>query len=283
MPPGANSPHQVLPAMHHQLLAHGLAARAMRAADGDRKNAYGVVGSWWPARAATAREADVSAAAFVEDAMNRITTEPLFRGRYSQRLLAWHEGIQGGRFIKNGDMEAIQHSSDFYGLNYYAPIQVEHDPTGGSGTTMPPGLGARQVDPPNAKRTAMGWVIEADGLYSVLHTIQRDYHIPIYITENGAAVDDYVSPEREVNDLERIEYLWDHIAVVERAIQEGVDVRGYVVWSLMDNFEWTFGYSKRFGLVHIDYASQTRTPKKSFHWYKELIARWSNQNAAALK
>ena len=283
MPPGANQPRHVLPAMHHQLLAHGLAARAMRAADGDRKNAYGIVGSWWPARAATARDADVSAAAFVDDAMNRITTEPLFKGRYPPRLLEWHEGIKGRPFIEHGDLEAIQHSSDFYGLNYYAPIQVEHDPTGGSGTTMPPGLGARQVDPPNAKRTAMGWVIEADGLYSVLHTLQRDYQIPIYITENGAAVDDYVSPEREVNDFERIDYLRKHIAVIEQAIQEGVDVRGYMLWSLMDNFEWTFGYSKRFGLVYIDYGSQIRTPKKSFHWYKDLIARWLSHTAAALR
>lgn len=271
MPPAANRPCDVLPVMHNQLLAHADAVNAMRASSNARGSQYGIVGSWWPAYAASDSASDREAAERVNDALNRITTEPLFKGRYPATLLEWHRERSGRPFECELDLPRLRNTCDFFGLNYYAPVYVAHAPAGGSGMFCPPGFAVRQVDPPDATRSAMGWIVDAAGLADVLKTFDRDYKVPLYITENGIALDDYVSPEGRIRDIERVQYLSTHIDAMENAIAQGVDVRGYLVWSLIDNFEWGYGYSKRFGLVYVDFATQKRTPKDSYHWYRNLV------------
>jgi beta-glucosidase len=135
-------------------------------------------------------------------------------------------------------------------------------------------VGARIVIPHNAQRTAMGWPVEPDALTELLVRVNEDYGpIPIYVTENGIAAHDYADPEGNVNDEERISYLDSHFRAAHDAMERGVDVRGYMVWSLLDNFEWAEGYSKRFGLVYVDYPTGRRTPKESFRWYSAVIRR----------
>jgi beta-glucosidase len=164
---------------------------------------------------------------------------------------------------------------DFLGVNYYFPSVIAEgphlvdDPARRTATD----LGAEPVVAADAERTAMGWPIEADGLYRLLTWLKATYAAlpPIYITENGRACDDVVTPDGSVHDVDRVHYLDDHLAAMSRAIRDGVDVRGYYCWSLLDNFEWAEGYAKRFGLVYVDYATQQRIPKDSFAWYRNVI------------
>jgi beta-glucosidase len=166
-----------------------------------------------------------------------------------------------------GDDEArqIQQPVDFVGVNYYLRLIVAHDPSAGPAR-------ARVVPHPNSLQTAMGWEIYPDGLTEILQWAKLRYNdIPLFITENGAAFDDELLLNRTVDDPRRVQYLAEHLRAANRAIQAGVDLRGYFVWSLLDNFEWQCGYSKRFGIVYVDGDSQQRIPKSSAHYYSNVI------------
>jgi beta-glucosidase len=178
-----------------------------------------------------------------------------------------------GDALKDGDLRIIGGGSDFLGVNYYNPQRIKFVPGAG-----PLEYGPAEATPP---LTAMGWEIDAGGLRDILVRVRREYGpIPIYITENGAAFDDPpVNGDGCVDDPERTQYLSDHMEAVREAIAAGVDVQRYCLWSLMDNFEWENGYSKRFGIVHVDYETQRRVPKRSGLWYRDYIA--SIRNGAA--
>ncbi|GAB2824218.1 GH1 family beta-glucosidase [Actinocorallia aurea] len=233
--PGHRSRVEALTAAHHLNLAHGLAARVLPGRVGVTLNPHVFRGE-----AEAVRRADALG--------NRIFFGPMLDGAYPADLIADTASVTDWSFVHDGD-EATAHAPlDYIGLNYYAPHYV----TGGD---------------PDAPVTDMGWPVDASGLTELLARFAREYpDLPVLITENGAAYPEEVSDER------RVAYLRDHLQAVLDARAAGADVRGYFVWSLLDNFEWAFGYAKRFGIIHVDYATQRRTWKDSAHWYRKVIA-----------
>lgn len=191
---------------------------------------------------------------------NRNYADPLFLGTYPEATAALMQP-----HIRDGDMEAIRQPLDMLGLNLYSRARVKADPASL--------VGFRLLDPPrDAERTAMNWEVYPDALYQQLVELKERYgNPPVYVTENGAAFADRREPDGRVRDPQRIAFLADYLAAIRRALDSGVDVRGYFVWSLLDNFEWAEGYDKRFGLVYVDYRSQERVTKSSFDWYRETI------------
>jgi beta-glucosidase len=227
---------------------------------------------------------DADAVRHVDGLSNRIFLDPMLRGTYPQDVLDDLRHITDFAFIRDGDPALINAPLDVLGINYYFPTLVA-----GTSSGYAPAEGATRYDwndvapypgtdlayqiPQEGPYTAMGWRIEAPSLTELLLRVHRDYpEIPLMITENGAAFDDVVSADGAVHDADRIAYLHDHIAAVHDAIQSGADIRAYFLWSLLDNFEWAFGYSKRFGIVHVDYETLARTVKDSGDWYREVIA-----------
>jgi len=173
---------------------------------------------------------------------------------------------QAMAFVQAGDMAAIAAPQDFLGINYYMRNIVRSD-------AIPESKNERRTVMPNPERTEMDWEVYPEGLYELLTRLKADYDFPAYyITENGAAYADQVGADGKVDDPKRVAYLRDHFAQAARAITDGVPLRGYFVWSLLDNFEWSFGYTKRFGLIYTDYATQQRIPKASARWYSRVIA-----------
>ena len=206
---------------------------------------------------------------------NRLYLDPVFKGSYPEDMLKYYTSETDFAFVEDGDLEEVSRPIDFLGVNYYMRHTVKSGEGARASGMRFPGLKARTLIPHAAERTAMGWAIEPDGLTELLVRLDREYtKLPIYITENGAAFDDYADPEGEVNDEERISFLDAHLRAAGEAIEQGVNLQGYFAWSLLDNFEWAEGYSKRFGLVHVDYPSQRRTPKKSAGWYRDVV--WRN-------
>jgi beta-glucosidase len=189
-------------------------------------------------------------------------------------MVEWYANSFDG-VVADGDLDIIAAPIDFLGINYYFRQHVAAGSGAQDSRAVLPALDAHRVVPPELPTTQMGWPVEPDGLTELLVRLQRDYPTmpPIYITENGAAYDDYVDPEGDVDDEERIAYLDGHLRALHEAIAQGVDVRGYFCWSLLDNFEWAEGYSKRFGLVFVDYPTQRRIPKASSRWYADVVAR----------
>ena len=271
--PGHSDPAKALAATHHLLLGHGLAVERMREAGGE--NEIGITLNLSPVRPAKVeRPADVGAARRVDGHANRLYLDPIFRGSYPEDVLDHYRPDTDLSFIVDGDLETISAPLDFLGVNYYMRHTVREAEGTRAGSILFPGVRARTVTPHGAETTAMGWPIEPDGLTEILVRINDEYtDLPIYITESGAAFHDYADPEGEVKDEERVSYLGAHIRAAQAAIERGVDLRGYFVWSLLDNFEWAEGYSKRFGLVYVDYATQRRTPKASARWYAGVISR----------
>ena len=273
--PGHADPTKALSVTHHLLLGHGLALDLMRSA-GATDNQLGITLNLHPARPARDREADAEAARRVDGQANRLYLDPIFRGVYPEDLLSFY-GERGVDLppVRDGDLETISGSVDFLGVNYY----FRHHIREARGEVAGPSeifsdLDARGIVPHDAEKTAMGWPVEPEGLTQILVRIREEYaSIPIYVTENGRAVYDYVDPEGQVNDEERVSYLEAHFRAAHVAMQRGVDLRAYMVWSLLDNFEWAEGYSKRFGLVFVDYGTQKRIPKMSARWYAEVIER----------
>ena len=258
--PGIKNRAKMLQVSHHLLLSHGLATQAMRA-DGARSQ-IGIVLNLAPQMPATAMPADVAAARMV-DARNRLWyTDPLFKGMYPQAVL--DEVGSDAPKIEPGDMAAIQAPMDYLGINYYSRGVVSAD--GAEWNAKERGLPV----------SAMGWEIYPEGLTDLLCQLHNDYANlpPMLVTENGGAFADAAMVDGRVNDADRLDYLQTHIAAVADAMDRGVKMTGYMVWSLMDNFEWSSGYLKRFGIIHIDYETQKRTPKASALWYRDFLSDW---------
>ncbi|MFJ2178622.1 GH1 family beta-glucosidase [Streptomyces sp. NPDC087851] len=277
--PGRTDPADALRAAHHLNLGHGLAVEALR----ERLSAGAQVSvtlNLHHVRPLTGSAADRDAARRIDGTANRIFTGPMLNGAYPADLVEDTSSVTDWSFVRDGDTARIHQPLDFLGVNYYSPTLVSHhdgppvhgaDGHGASDHSPWPGADHVAFHQTPGDRTAMGWTIDPSGLYELLLRVRDDHPgLPLMITENGSAFDDYAGPEGEVRDPERIAYLHDHLTAVHRAIEAGADVRGYFLWSLLDNFEWGYGYSKRFGAVYVDYATQRRTPKSSAHWYAKL-------------
>jgi beta-glucosidase len=270
--PGIADPRQYVAAVHHLLLAHGKAVAAVRSAAPSPAEVGITLNMAQVYPADPASHADRELAADIDADLNGVFLDPLTRGSYPARL---GDGqAPGPQLIRDGDFGVIQAPIDFLGVNYYAPhiVAVREDGIFRRGDDpMPWRPGATFVQPDHLPVTAMGWLVDPNGLYDLLIRVHEDAPgLPLYITENGAACYDYVDPDGAVEDPERISYLHGHLDACRRAIADGVPLRGYFAWSLMDNFEWAHGYSKRFGLVFVDYGTQRRIPKRSAAWYSEV-------------
>jgi beta-glucosidase len=270
--PGVRDPRRATRAIHHLLLGHGLAVRAMRAIDPDPS--HGIVLNLAPVYpASSAPSASVAAGVRRFDGLrNRVWTEPLFRARYPEDVREDLEAF-GGLPVEDGDLDVIAQPLDWLGINYYNDHALEDAP--GALMDHSPGVVDVRQRPPGPDATDIGWPVTPDGLRVLLVSLRKAYPDlpPVWITENGVAYDDPVGADGRVADARRIRYLDAHLRAVLAAIEAGVDVRGYYVWSLLDNFEWSWGYSMRFGIVHLDYATQRRTPRDSARWYRDVIAR----------
>ena len=273
--PGIKDTSKALAATHHLLLGHGLALDAMRSV-GHEDNHLGITLNFTPTRPATDDATDAEVAHRVDGNANRIFLDPLFRGEYPKDMLRHYASDSDFSFVHDGDLEKISAPLDLLGVNYYfghTVVSASRDSEFSTAMRFPD-LGAATILPPSVETTAMGWPVEADGLTELLVRLHEEYtQIPMYVTENGVAVHDYADPEGEVKDEERISYLDSHFRAAHEAMERGVDLRGYMVWSLLDNFEWAEGYSKRFGIVYVDYGTQQRIPKSSARWYAEVIRR----------
>ncbi|WP_128774050.1 glycoside hydrolase family 1 protein [Actinomyces oricola] len=279
--PGRCEPETALRAAHHLNLAHGLAVRALREALGARAT-VSVTLNLHVVRPADPADADCVAAADAIDLVgNEIWLGPLLRGEYPAELLRLTRGVTDWGFVQDGDLETAHAGVDVLGVNYYSPNTVrrrqEGAAPGGSGGhgagSASPWVGCDDVEflPPPPPLTAMGWGVDPSGLTDLLTSLAQRYPgLPLIVTENGAAYDD-VPVAGRVHDAHRVAYLRDHVEAVGRALDAGADVRGYFLWSFLDNFEWAYGYSKRFGIVRVDYDTLTRTPKDSFAWYRQLV------------
>ena len=253
--PGVADLKQSVQVSHHLLLSHGLAMQAMRAVGSPAK--LGIVLNQWTADPATDSAADIAAAEFEYARSVQWFMDPIFKGRYPELALKTY-GANAPE-IHDNDFKDIQHPIDFLGVNYYFRAFCS--------TEEPPRK-------PEAKLglTDMGWEIYPQGLTELLLKLKGEYALPpIYITENGMANPDTVV-NGEVPDTQRIDFVQRHLAALSDAMEQGVDVQGYFLWSLLDNFEWNSGYAKRFGIVHVDYATQKRTLKHSAHWYRTFVA-----------
>ena len=252
--PGQKSRKAAIQASHHLLLGHGLALQAMRARAGNAQ--LGIVLNQSPIHPASDSMADRDKAQLDDGLLVRWYMDPLLRGSYPQDVLE-HLGGDAPQ-VEDGDLGIIGGPLDLLGINYY----TRGIATAGGVATLQPG----------GDVTDMGWEVYPSGLSELLTRLHADYRLPpIYITENGAAYPDQPVGGR-VTDSARIKYLHTHIAAVADALEAGVDVRGYFTWSLLDNFEWAYGYTKRFGLVYVDYATQQRIPKDSALWYRDFLA-----------
>ncbi|MCW2805771.1 MAG: beta-glucosidase [Propionibacteriaceae bacterium] len=274
--PGRQDPRAGLTAAHHLLLGHGLAVQALREAD--PALTLGLTLNLTLAEPADPqRPGDVDAARRIDGQMNRIFLDPIFRGAYPDDVLADVDGLGLVDAIHPGDLDIIAAPIDALGVNYYhgqavsdlpptAPIHGEAPTDRPTGSPFPAADGVH-THSQGLPTTAMGWEIQPDGLAELLVRIHRDYTDPagieVYVTENGAAFDDELSADGAVHDDDRVSFLRAHLNAILDATERGVPVRGYFYWSLMDNFEWAWGYHKRFGIVHVDYDTQQRTVKDS--------------------
>jgi beta-glucosidase len=261
MAPGERNLARAVQASHHLLLGHGLATRAIRAAAAVPAS-IGLVCNLSPCQPATDRPEDVAAAARADGHINRWWLDAVSgRGYPADMVDTYRVNLP----IRDDDLACIATPTDYLGINYYFRQMVVDDPDG-----PPPFF--RQVPVPGATRTAMGWEAYPAGLEELLVGVTAAYAPGrILVTENGSAWRDERSPAGEFDDQDRVAFLEGHIEACIAAIRRGAPVAGYFVWSLLDNFEWSYGYDKRFGLVHVDYASQRRTLKASGHRYAELI------------
>lgn len=259
MAPGIKDLQTGINASHHLLLGHGLAVRAIREAASDVK--VGITLNFTPAITIGDSEEDQRAVQLADGFDNRWFGDPVFKASYPQDLVsAFNREVP----IHAGDMQIISTPVDFLGLNYYFRQTVAYDP---SAQPLP----YKQVTAPNVERTGMGWEVHAQTFTELLTRINKDYAPKeIFITENGSAWDDEVV-NGKVDDPNRVRYLERHIDAMFDAKKQGVPISGYFAWSLMDNYEWAYGYAKRFGLIYVDYPTQQRIPKTSAYYYRERI------------
>ncbi|UYM03422.1 GH1 family beta-glucosidase [Solicola gregarius] len=270
--PGERLGFEALPVAHHQLLGHGLAVQALRAAGATN---IGIASNHQPSRPASESAADQEATATYDALVNWMFADPVLRGTYPNDI---GDGMPGP---VGDDLAVISSPLDWYGINYYQPTVV-----GAPGSATAPSPTLEGAEPPvdlpfelgqlaGVPTTDFGWAVVPDGLTEMLTTFRDRYGDalpPLYVTESGCSYHDVVGPDGGVHDQKRIAYHDAHLRAVADAIDAGVDVRGYFAWSLIDNFEWAAGYAERFGLVHVDFETQRRTPKDSYRWFQELIA-----------
>ena len=255
--PGRTSEADAIATAHHLLLSHGWAVEALRSSAPEAE--VGIVLNLEHVDPLSHAPADLAAAREMDGMANRWFLDPLFHGAYPADLLERYAPP-----VQDGDLEAISAPIDFLGVNNYFRFVVEASSNGG---------GPHVVHDPEWERTDMDWEVYPEGLYQLLTRIARDYEpAALYVTENGAAFGDVRSHDARVHDPERTAYIESHIDAVRRAAADGAPMKGYFVWSFLDNFEWSLGYSKRFGIVYVDYPTLERVPKDSFYRYRDLIA-----------
>jgi len=267
--PGIQDWNAALRAAHHLLLSHGWAVPIIRGNSRDAE--VGIALNLVPAVPASASAADFHACRHFDGYLNRWLLDPLYGRHYPADMVAsymaqGHLPAGGLTFVHDGDLDTIASRTDFLGVNYYTRriLRDENAPDNLPQTTFPA---------PDSERTEMGWEVYPDGLYDILNRLRFEYQPrKIYVTENGASYSDRPDTDGRVRDHRRVDYLRTHLAAAHRAIQNGVPLAGYFVWSLIDNFEWVKGYTQRFGIVWTDYETQERIPKDSALWYKETIA-----------
>jgi beta-glucosidase len=285
--PGLTDNAAAMTAVHHLNLAHGLGVAALRSAL-PSSAAVSITLNLATVRGASTSPADVGAVRHVDGLSNRVFLDPILRGQYPDDIIEDTREVTDWSYVRDGDLELISAPIDVLGINYYSPTLVTaatpeltsqltarwvNDPQGAPGPSAYPGTDQAFALPQDGPYTAMNWRIEPGSLLELLQRVHRDYpEIPLMITENGAAFDDLVGDDGRIRDHDRISYVATHLEAVHAAIGQGIDVRGYFLWSLLDNFEWAWGYSKRFGIVHVDFDSQQRRLKDSAYWYQQVIA-----------
>lgn len=282
--PGRTSPGDALAAAHHLLLGHGLAVRTLRERDASLE--LGLTLNFTDYQPADPESAgDLDAARRLDGSFNRFFADAIFRGAYPQDVLKDQAGLWRAHLVQPGDLEIMSAPIDVLGVNFYTgelltgvdPQQAAEAAAAARATGAPnPNVGSEHVSSVRRglPQTAMGWEVYPQALKDLLIRLHRDYTeaagVALYVTENGAAYDDDADASGFVQDDERLDYIRRHLRAVHEAMEEGADIRGYFVWSLLDNFEWAFGYDKRFGIVRVDYETQQRTPKASAQWYAEV-------------
>ncbi|MEU4653717.1 GH1 family beta-glucosidase [Streptomyces sp. NPDC023723] len=275
--PGRTDHAAALRAAHHLNLAHGLATSALRSVMPAR-NSVALSLNTSVVRPLSRRPEDLLAARRIDDLSGGIFHGPVLHGAYPEHLFEATAPVTDWSFVQDGDLAAIHQPLDALGLNYYTPTLVSAADADARGPRSD-GHGESDFSPwPAAddvafhqspgERTEMGWTVDPTGLYDLIMRYSREAPgLQLFITENGAAYDDKPGSDGQVHDPERVAYLNGHLSAVHRAIADGADVRGYYLWSLLDNFEWAYGYEKRFGSVYVDYVTLERTPKSSARWY----------------
>jgi beta-glucosidase len=259
--PGRHDAAGAVAAAHHLLLGHGLATEALRAHGAAQ---VGITLNLYPVIPLDDDPAVRDAARRVDGLHNRLFLDPLLRGAYPADVRQDLSAVTDFGFERPGDAELIAAPLDLLGVNYYTRHVVT--------TSSLPGSAVVTTLPPEGPWTAMGWGVDAAALLDLLRRVHRDHgEVPLYVTENGAAYHDEIAPDGAVHDPERTAFLAAHVEACAAAIAEGIPLRGYFVWSLLDNFEWAHGYDQRFGIVHVDYATQKRRVKDSGRWYAELL------------
>ena len=259
--PGNKDFRTALQVCHHVLLSHGLAIPVIKANVPDAK--VGLALSLHPVESASDSQADIDAMVRHDGLRNRWFLDPLHGKGYPEDI--WQLCGSDAPVVLPGDLAAIATATDFLGVNYYFPEVIANAPE-----TLP--LQAKVVVMPDRERTAFGWEVAPEGMATLLKRIVQDYQpAPIYITENGSTYHDVLEADGSVNDVERRNYFIRHLAVLRDVIADGLVVKGYFAWSLMDNFEWAEGYRRRFGMVHVDFETQKRTVKTSGRWYARFL------------
>ena len=267
--PGRQEGAAGLRAAHHLLLAHGAATTELRARGAE---SIGITLNLTVADPADpTSDADVDAARRVDSQHNRLFLDPILRGAYPADLLADTEHLGWTEVVRDGDLEVISAPIDVLGVNYYHGDAVSGRPDPADTRPSPFVEATLSMPTRGLPRTAMDWEVQPEGLTRLLMRLHHDHPgVPLVVTENGAAYDDVVAADGSVDDPDRLAYLDQHLRAVHAAIEGGADVQGYFAWSFLDNFEWAEGYAKRFGIVHVDYDTQVRTPKSSARWYAEV-------------
>ena len=258
--PGIRDASMALRATHVVNMAQGMAARAMRSTG--KVEALGTASSMGGVYPATNTPEDKAAAERCFGFNNLWFLEPVHNGRYPDAYVGGTDLRRLG--VEDGDMELVKEPLDFIAINLYTRFVIANNPQDSN-------LGVREVAPRDVERTEYGWEVYPQAIYDVIMRIWNDYQLPIYITENGASYGDAPNEHGVVDDQRRISFLQRYIAEVARAREAGADVRGYSLWSLMDNFEWSTGYTERFGITYVDFPTQKRTIKQSGYWYRDLI------------
>jgi beta-glucosidase len=286
--PGITDNATALAAAHHLNLAHGRAVTALRALV-PKSTELSITLNLAQVYAGSDSDADAAAARHADAIANRVFLDPILRGAYPSDLLATTRRMTDWSFVADGDLAEINAPIDVLGVNFYTPSRVVapsdelraqvaaadsgKDPNqADAGPSLWPGTDQAYSIEQSGPYTDMGWPIVPEAFTELLVRLHADYpEIPVVITENGAAFDDVVSADGDVHDPQRIDYIRRHLAAVHAAMRAGADVRGYYLWSFMDNFEWAWGYSKRFGMVHVDYDTLVRTAKDSALWFRDVI------------